>query len=150
MKSHVLMLVALAPAAALSADDPANVVKYREQVMESLGKHMKATSMISKGEIVRPKEDLVLHARAMHDVSGVLLSLFPPGTGPTEVKATEAKADVWTRWKEFEAANAKFATESKKLLDLAEAGDVVGFKAQSAAVGKSCGGCHDTFRVEDE
>lgn len=144
-----LTAILATPLVAASADnDPNKLYEYRHEFMEGLGKHMKAASMIAKGEVTVSKADMVLHANALHNSSKALLGLFPKDTGPDKVQGTEALPAIWEKWSDFEAANAKYEAETKKLVEVAEKGDLAGFKAQFGNVGKSCGGCHDSFREE--
>ena len=138
---------------AQSADNtPESVVAFRHVVMESLGKHMGASKMIVKGEYNPSKEDMVAHASALHSASKTLVNLFPEGTGPKDLKKVEmeAKQDIWKDWDGFVAAAKTFEDESGKLLEAAEKGDVGAFKGQFGNVGKSCGGCHESFKEDDE
>ena len=48
----------------------------------------------------------------------------------------------------FKKALAAFQAETAKLAGLARAGNADAIKAQIPAVGKTCGGCHDDFRVK--
>lgn len=140
-----------APAATENAvpdDAAAAIVKYRHRVMEGAAKHMGAASMIAKGEITRA-EDMVLHATALHGVAKAIPTLFPAGTEPDKLKSDSLPA-VWTNWDDFMAKNKAFEDATAKLLELANAGDIEGFKGQFGAVGQSCGGCHDDYRVDDD
>lgn len=140
---------AVAPAApAAAAPSPEKAVKYRETVMMAAAKHMGAMSMIVKGEVDR-KQDLQANADALAAIAPTIPALFGPGTGPDKVKS-EAKPEVWTKFADFEAANLKFVEATKKLSEVAKTGDFEAFKTQFGEVGKTCGGCHETFRVEDE
>lgn len=142
-----LALVIAAPA--LSGDPPKHpVVTYRHNVMEAMGKHMRLSSMIVKGEVDR-KGDLVGHAEAMHNLSKGFTDLFPADTAPSKVK-TDSKPEIWKKWDDFKALNDKFIGETEKLVEVAKGGDMVAYKAQFEAVGQVCGDCHDGFRVEDE
>lgn len=143
------MLISLLALAAPSlAEEPTATAKYRQTVMRTTGGHMRSSAAIVKGKVDR-KGDLAAHARAMHDVSLTLTELFPKGTEPGAVK-TDAKPEIWTKWSEFELANKAFQDATQKLVDAAEKGDDAAIKAAFGAVGKSCGGCHDTFKVEDD
>jgi cytochrome c556 len=144
------MLVALFAGAAHAEDDPTKVLEYRHAVMSSLGNHMKASSMVVKGEVAR-SDDLVSHATALYESSRFLTQLFPKGSGPEALgDKTEAKAEIWSDWDGFVAKNKVFQDESQKLLEVAKSGDLDAFKAQFGNVGKSCGGCHDDYRVEED
>ena len=137
-----------AAAAAPATDAPEAVVGYRHQVMEGAAKHMKAASMIVKGEITRP-EDMVLHAAALHGVAKAVPTLFPKGTEPAAI-ASDSKPEVWTNWDDFLVKNQAYEDATAKLLAFANAGDLDGFKGQFREVGMSCGGCHDAYRVDED
>jgi cytochrome c556 len=126
------------------------IVKYRHNVMEGMAKHMGAAGAIVKGEVTGRNADLVGHAEALHALGRDLPGLFPDGTGPdNKALKTDAKPEVWTKKADFETASKKYLDETAKLVEVAKGGDLEAFKAQFGAVGKSCGGCHDNFRVDD-
>ena len=130
-----------------ASEEIKKVREYRELLMEAMSKHMKATSMLVKGEVDLPAERLA-QAQALHSASISMLELFPKGSGPDVLK-TEAKAEVWTKWSEFEAANKTYADATALLVEAAKSGDKNAFNAQFSKVGRSCGGCHDSFREDD-
>lgn len=136
-------------ATATPAAQPAAVAEYRHTVMEGVGKHMGASVMILKGEVSRPG-DLVAHAEAMHDVSRYFGELFPEGTGPDQAPETDALATIWSDRAGFEAALSAFQEESKKLVEVAKAGDMAAYGEQFKKVGGACKGCHDDFRADEE
>jgi cytochrome c556 len=74
-------------------------------------------------------------------------SVFPQGSGPDAGK-TDALPAIWQNRGDFEAKAKALETESAKLLQLAQAGDEAGFKGQFPAVGRTCGGCHENYRVK--
>jgi len=132
--------------------DPANaaaVVDYRHSLYESMGKHMKMASFIVKGKLDR-KDDMVMHAQALHGASLAIPDLFPAGTGPDAFPKTEALPSIWEDPEGFKAAVDEYQSATSKLVEVAKSGDVDAFKAQFGAVGKSCGGCHDKFRKDDD
>ena len=140
-----------APAAQAGAGDKdlAAIVDYRQNLYGSMGKHMKLSSMIVQGKIDAPA-DMLLHAQALHGAAKSLPNLFPAGTGPDAFPKTEALPAIWEDAAGFQAAIDAFDAESAKLVELAQAGDVAGFKAQFPKVGATCGGCHDSFRKDDD
>lgn len=143
-----LFVAALVPVTAWSDDDAKHpVAEYRHVLMESLGYHMRASSMIMKGQVDR-RTDLLMHAQALHDASKVVTDLFPAETSPDKTK-TDSKPEIWTDWKRFVELNKAFEKESARLVDVAKKGDLEAYKAQFAKVGGTCGDCHDAFRVDD-
>ena len=126
----------------------AKTVSYRHKVMKAASDHLAAAGILAKGEVDRP-QDMIMHATALLELSATIGSLYPAGTGPDAVK-TEAKKEVWTQPDKFAAAAKALETESLGLVDAAKKNDIAAYKAQVGKIGEACGGCHDTFRVEDE
>jgi len=138
----------LCASTAYSADpDPQNLVKYRGQVMGAMGKHMKMSSMIIKGEVDRTK-DAAYHAESLDKTAKILMALFPEGTGPDAVK-TDAKAEVWSDSEGFKAAVKAYSDATAQYVEVASSGDMAAIKSAFGQVGKSCGGCHDSYKVDD-
>ena len=124
------------------------IVETRHEMYEEMGKNMKASARIVKGEVEGPG-DMAVYAKVLHESSLRIPELFPEGTGPDAFPETEALPAIWEDPEGFAAATKAYQEESAKLLEVAEAGDVEGFKAQFGNVGKTCGGCHETYRKDD-
>ncbi len=135
-------------AAVPAADEPANIITYRQKVMSAIGGHMGAIAGIAKGE-VSFKDDLIGHAHAINEMGKTLARLFPAGTGE-EAGKTRALPAIWEQPAKFEAAVKALQDESAKLIEVAKAGgDMAAIGAQVGALGKNgCGGCHKSFRAE--
>ena len=140
-----------AGAAAFAADEPANVIKYRQAFMKANSAHITMISAVVKGE-VSWTDELAGNAHALHGQSKNLLRLFPEGSGKgdTDVESV-ALPVIWERWGEFEAAATAFETESAKLVEAVESGDQAAIARQLGVLGKQgCGNCHETFREKQE
>ena len=134
-------------AAVSAADEPANIIKYRQKVMGAIGGHMGSIAGIAKGE-VSFKDDLAGHAHAINEMSKNMARLFPAGTGP-DAEKTRALPAIWEQPAKFEAAVKALQDESAKLIEVAKGGDMAAIGAQVGALGKNgCGGCHKPFRAE--
>lgn len=133
-----------------AADEPINLIKYRQATMKAIGGHMGALGAMAKGEISFTDE-VALHAGAINDMSQNLLRLFPEGSGYEIDKKTNALPAVWERWADFEKAVKALQDESAKMVSIAEAGDAAAFGQQVGALGRDgCTNCHDTFRYKQE
>lgn len=75
---------------------------------------------------------------------------FPAGSGPETGAKTRAKAEIWAKPKDFEAAQKLFAERAPKLHAAANAGDIAAVRTQFAEVGKACKNCHETFRAPED
>ena len=152
MTRTVLPFLALfaATVAVAEGPSPADLYSYRTATFGSIGNHMKAMGLMVKGKVPANKDDLVAHATALHQTSLTVPHLFPAGTGPDVVPETESLPKIWQDWAGFEAKAKALQDESAKLVAVAQGGDVVAFKAQFGAVGKTCGGCHDAYRLKKD
>ena len=129
-----------------AADDPANVIKYRDMVMSGLADHIGAIGAIVKGEVSYTAH-IADHARSLHTTSLMLPDVFPEGSDQGE---TRAKPEIWQDWAKFEGMMNDLREESGKLADLADAGDMGAIGAQLQKVGETCGNCHKPFRKEKQ
>jgi len=68
---------------------------------------------------------------------------FDPST--KDVKS-RAKPELYSNMNEVKQAASHLENETHKLYQVSQSGDEAAVKAQIAAVGKACGGCHDKFR----
>lgn len=135
------------PAVAAPVPNADKLVSYRKTVMGSMGSHMKAAGMIARGDVARP-QDLPAHAHALQAAGAEMTALFPAGTG-SDTQRTEAKADVWARPAEFQAAVAAYQSATADLVTAADAGDLAAVSEALGKVGRTCGGCHDGFKIKD-
>ena len=147
--SFLAIAVVAATAPGWAADEPSNLIKYRQAIMKAIGGHMGALGAMAKGE-VSFTDEAVLHARAINEMSQNLLRLFPEGSGYEVDKKTNALPAVWERWADFESAVKSLQDESAKMLAVAESGDATAFGQQIGALGRDgCTNCHDTFRYKE-
>ncbi len=129
-----------------AADDPANVIKYRQTIMQSHGTHLAPIVMVVNGEVSFTGH-VVAHARAAHAVSLMLDDVFPEGTDTGDTRATPA---IWQKPAEFDAAVKALQAATGELVRLAESGDMAAVGAQMNKVVESCGGCHKPFRKKKQ
>ena len=125
---------------------PSAVIKTRQDLMKSNGASAKALAEMMKGE--KPYSQDVAHKAAMtiNENSKKIPSLFPPGSGAEAGVKTGALPAIWTNKADFDAKAKKLEEESAKLV---AANDEAAVKAQFGNVGKSCGGCHETYRAKE-
>jgi cytochrome c556 len=158
MTKHSLRLAALVsiaigaaatPDGALLADaSTTQLMKARHDHYHKLGDAFKKVRDEARG--ARPDMTAVKRAaQFINDASVDQRKWFPAGTGP-EAGKTRALPEIWSKPKEFEAAQKVFSEAAPKLLAAANANDVSAVKTQFGEVGKACKNCHDTFRSPEE
>ena len=150
----VLAALALGGAVAFAADEPANIVKYRQTFMKANSAHLGMIAAIVKGE-VSLTDEIAPHAEALAQqgklASANLQQLFPEGTGKGADVETHALPVIWEQWGEFEQAAQNFEEESAKLAEVAAGGDMTAIAQQVGTFGRNaCGGCHEDFREKQD
>ena len=139
--------VVLCCAATASAlDEPENVIKYRQQVMQALGAHAAAIAAVVKGE-VSFAGNVAAHAESLAAMAKLIPGLFPSGTDDRSFD-TRALPKIWQDRARFTALAEETETESARLAEIAVSGDADAIAGQFVKVAKACGGCHKAFRAE--
>lgn len=140
------LAVAAGPAAALAANEPANVIKYRKNLMKAVGGHIANIGAVVKGE-VDFTGDVGANAAAIVDLLMAAGHVFPEGSG---VGDTKAKPEIWSESARFEQALADSVAAAKSLAAAASGGgDMMAAVGPAlAGLGKTCGGCHRPFRAK--
>jgi cytochrome c556 len=122
---------------------PEVLVKQRQAAMTLIGKYFGPLGGMAQGRV--PYNQQVVHRNA-----GYLEALKEmPWDGFHESTKGEKSASlpaVWEKQGEFKQASERMQSEIAKLAQVSKSGDESSVKNQIAAVGKSCGGCHDNFR----
>ena len=133
---------------ATAADEPANTIKYRQNVMHSVGANISNIAMVAKGEF-SSLANVAANAQAIRDGLGAAGVLFPAGTG-AEAGKTRSLPTIWERPDEFAASLEKSIAAADEMIVAANAGELDGIRAALGALGKTCGGCHETFRQKKD
>jgi cytochrome c556 len=121
-------------------------MKERHEGYEKIGKAMRAAKQgIDKQDLnaVRASADQIA------TLAPQAIGWFPAGTGP-DVGKTEAKAEIWQQKAEFDQGMTKFNEAAKVFQAATGNGDFGAIKEAHANLGKTCGSCHDRFRLKDD
>lgn len=138
-------VLGFALAASAQQADPAETIKYRQNVMKGNGAHSAAIAAVVQGKVAYSGQ-IAYHAAALAGAAKAIPDLFPAGSD--KGAQTAAKAEVWQKGADFKAAAATLEAAANKVLVAANANNMDGVKAAWGDVGKACGGCHETFRVK--
>ena len=149
MKSKWLMAIVVGTlgagflADASAQAKPEVLVKQRQAAMTLIAKYWGPMGGMMQGRV--PYDAAVVQRNA-----GYLEALDKmPWDGFAESTKGEKSAAlpaVWEKPGEFKQAADRLQSEVAKLNQVAKGGDEAAVKAQLGAVGKACGGCHETFR----
>jgi cytochrome c556 len=145
----VCMSAALAFGLVLTAQaqGAADTISKRQEAMKGMGGAMRTLTPMVRGEQPWNQGSVVQAATTVNSTAKVIPSVFPAGTGPDAGK-TDALPAIWTNNADFAAKAKALEDASAQLLQLAQAGNEAGAKAQFANIGRACGGCHETYRVK--
>lgn len=122
------------------------ITKYRQTMMAGVGANMGALSGIMKNGLQLPGH-VENHAGQLVDSAQLIAAAFRT---QTKTKETDAKSEIWTDWKGFEKAITDFENAAKTLQAAAASGDSAAVGPAMRGLGKSCGGCHKTYRTPKE
>ena len=126
----------------VAADEPANVIKYRKELMKASAHHITNIFSVLKGD-TSYSGHIAANARAISDSAAMMIDIFPEGSGEGN---TRALPSIWQDWPKFEAAAMALKTAADDLASASGTGDTTTIGAAAGAVGKACGGCHEPFR----
>ncbi|HEY0569628.1 MAG TPA: cytochrome c [Xanthobacteraceae bacterium] len=128
---------------AIAQAKPEVLVKQRQAAMTLQGKYFGPMAGMAQGKIPYNASVVQRNAGFLEALSKMPWDGFDPSTKGEKSAALPA---VWEKSGEFKQAAERLENEAAKLAALSKTGDEAAVKAQIGAVGKSCGGCHDTFR----
>lgn len=141
---------ALAAALALGAAPPAlsgpsstEPIPARQKAMEDVGYAMKPLAAIAKKQAPFDAAVVKKHAEAIDASLKAAEALFPPGSEKGSVE-TSAKATVWSDAAGF-AASMKASREAAAAM--AGVKEEAAFGPAMKALGGSCKGCHEAYRL---
>ncbi len=144
----ILGLSLLTAAAHVASAKPEEAAKYRQSVYTIIQWNFSPIGAMMKGEIPFDAAAVSRHAQYVEMMSKAALDGFPAGSGPDAVKDTEAKADIWTNWSQFENAMVEFQKEATQLAEVAKGGDPGAIRVQFGKTAETCKACHKKFRKD--
>jgi cytochrome c556 len=120
----------------------ARIGHYRE-----IGTSFKAISdEIKSGKMRQPV--IQQAAREINAQAKNQYGWFRAGSGKDSEEKTKAKDEIWSKPKDFRAAQDRFLAESGNFLKISAGTDPAATIAGFKALGQSCANCHTNFRDE--
>jgi cytochrome c556 len=146
MKKSLLaagLAVALVSGSALAQMKPEVMVKQRQAAMTLLGKYWGPMAGMMQGRVPYDAKIVQRNAGFLDNLSRMPWDGFDAAT--KDVKSA-ALPVIWSDSAKFAEAADRLQNEASKLYAVSRSGDEAAVKAQMGAVGKACGGCHESFR----
>lgn len=147
MVSTMLAAATLAASgAAVAQMKPEDAIAFRKGVYQVIGYSNRGIGQMIKGEIPFNKDVFNRNAEIIAKVSHLVPEAFPAGSDKGN---TRARPEIWSDAAGFKKVVDNFQAEAQKLAELSRtATSVDQVRSQAAALGKSCGACHDNFRTK--
>ena len=129
------------------SQDAENIIKYRKNIMKSIGNHISIIALNLKGK-VDISSDILPHSKALHITLAAIdiNKTFPEGTSNGSGVQTTALPKIWEEKKLFIDKMQESINKAKELVIAAEGNDKKLIAKALGALGKSCGSCHNEFR----
>jgi cytochrome c556 len=122
---------------------PETLVKQRQSAMTLIGKYWGPLGGMASGKAPYNADLVARNAAFLNVLDKMPWDGFDSST--KDVKSAALPA-VFTDTAKFKEAQDRMQAEVSKLVAVSKGGDEAAVKSQLAAVGKSCGGCHESFR----
>ncbi len=136
----------LASGTALAQAKPETLVKQRQAAMVLIGKYWGPMGGMAQGKVPFNADTVKRNTGYLQALSAMPWDGFNPSTKDEKTRALPA---VYNDAAKFKEAQDRFTSEISKLATTVGGGDEGAIKSQLAAVGKSCGSCHESFREKN-
>jgi len=143
MAAVVALALGVAAGAVFAQAKPETLVKQRQAVMTLQGKYFGPMAAMAQGKAPYNADIVRRNAAYLDNLSRMPWDGFDPGT--KDVKSAALPA-IYEQPDKFKEAGSRLENEAHKLYEVSRSGDEAAVKAQIGAVGKACGGCHESFR----
>lgn len=143
LKISVVALLCSSVTGVALAQKPDDVIKYRKAVMAVIGWNFGQMGAMVKGEKPFNSSEFVERAQRVNVVIDGAHEGFAAGS---ETGNTDALPEVWLDRQGFDVKLKESTDAIQELAKVTQSGDEAAIKKQFAQTGKTCKGCHDTYR----
>jgi len=137
------LAVAVMSGEALAQAKPETLVKQRQSAMTLMGKYYGPMAGMAQGKVPFDMKIVQRNAGFLDNLSRMPWDGFAESTKGVKSAALPV---IWSDSAKFAEAADRLQNEASKLYAVSRSGDEAAVKAQVGAVGKACGGCHESFR----
>lgn len=121
------------------------IVKDRMELMMDIGRQMKTVGEMLKGNAALEHATIKAAAQQIGAHAGKITELFPAGSLD---KPTEASPEIWQNWDQFAASADELESASTAMAEIGEQANRNEIAQRFGAIGKTCSGCHEAFRIK--
>ena len=137
----VIVIAGLVGLSAIAADDPTH---ERHELMEGVRDAAKPIGAMFRGEAEYDQDTVMASLRTFEDSGARFGDLFPDGS-----QGGEAAPAIWEDRDGFDEQLSKWRAATAAAIE-ANPGSLEEAQVSVGPVFKSCKGCHDSYRIEDE
>ena len=120
-------------------------VEYRQAVMNVIAWNFKHMGAMVKGKTAFDQAAFAAYANELQAATRLnVLSGFPEDSDDSD--ETDAKAEIWMEWEDFQQKLKDLQQQADTLAKVAAAGDEEATKKQFGDTGKTCKACHKTYK----
>jgi cytochrome c556 len=140
-------LAVAASSLALAQQKPEDEIRYRQSVMNVVGRAMGPMGAMAQGKAPFNVAVAQKNSALVDTMLGLPWESFGPGTD----KGAPTKADtkIWKETAKFKEGAQNTQKAVANLAAAAKTGDEGKFKAAFGEVGKTCKACHDDYRLKE-
>lgn len=137
----VTLAIGSAAPAAVEAQDAAEVIEYRQSIMQAFRTHMGGVRAALGG--TAPMGHARNHAVAFSEMAQSLANVFPDGSTSPDSRALPA---IWVDRADFMDKVSAIQGATASLVEASGSGDAETIGAALQQVQGTCSGCHQTYR----
>ena len=144
--SFVLLVFIFSSGIVYAHTGATGVVKMRMEMMKGIASNMKTIANMLKGQEEFDPSSASAAAKQIGAHANDMPDMFPEGSTD---KPSEALPEIWENWDEFVAMSLALSRDAKEMANLAaNASSATEIEDAFKRVGKSCGSCHEKYRLE--
>ncbi len=145
-KLVVIIGLVVVPLAAHAHGKATGIVRERMDLMTAIGDAVKTVAGMVRGTTEFDGERAAAAAREIANHANGMTALFPADNANQHSEALPA---IWDNWTEFEKiANELNVTADKLAISAMNATSSDQIQPAFSAMGKTCGACHEKFRIK--
>jgi len=146
-RSHIaLALLCAATAAAHTHQKAEEVIHYRQSVMGLMGWNFAPLGAMVKDKAPWDAKEFALRAGRLEALAPQIAEGFTKGSDTGA--ETDAKAEIWTDFEDFQAKLEDYIAEAKALDEAAKTGDEAKMREQFKKTAAACKACHDKYKAD--
>jgi len=146
INSSFLFSSLLLTAPSMADVKPETAIVYRQSMYHAILWNYLPLADMAKGKVPFDGKEAARRADRIAAFAPQLLEGFPKGSD--KGAKTEAKADIWSNFADFESMMNDFVKETRALADVAKTSDEEKFKAQFQKTSGTCKACHDKYKAD--